>query len=146
MNNSANITGLSLDTTYYWQARADNPNGITYADGISTAYWSFTTATDNLLQDPSFEAYTPNPYWSETSTHFGTPLCTLAKCSDGGRTAGPRTGSVWAWFGGTSSSSEAASLSQSVIFPTGTAYLTILSLDRFSITWQRCLRCVYCQH
>ncbi len=122
-NTSANISGLSFNTPYYWQVRANNIYGTTYADGSSTAYWSFTTANDNLLHDPSFEAYTPNPYWSEASTNYGTPLCTIASCGDGGGSAGPRTGSVWSWFGGTTSSYEAGSLSQSVVFSHGSAYL-----------------------
>lgn len=35
----------------------------------------------------------------ETSTNFGSPLCTVATCGTGGGT-GPRTGDWWAWFGG----------------------------------------------
>jgi hypothetical protein len=42
----ASITGLSLNTTYYWQVWATNASGTTYADGSSTDYWSFTTAGD----------------------------------------------------------------------------------------------------
>ncbi len=38
---SVNLTGLAAHTTYYWQARATNPIGITPSDaGI---WWSFTT-------------------------------------------------------------------------------------------------------
>ncbi len=72
---------------------------------------------ENLVPDPSFEAYTPNPFWTEESTNFGTPLCTVADCGDGGGTAGPRTGSVWGWFGGTNSDWENAHLYQTVTFP-----------------------------
>lgn len=79
-------------------------------------------AFTNLLQDPGFEAYTPNPYWAEASTNFGTPLCTGGACGSGGGTAGPRTGAVWAWFGGTASY-EAGSLSQTVTIPPGAAKL-----------------------
>ena len=75
------------------------------------------------LQDPSFEAFDintgNNPYWLEYSFNFGTPLCTIAFCTSSGSTggtAGPRTGSVWAWFGGVSGD-ESASLSQSITIP-----------------------------
>ena len=39
----AQLSGLDPDTTYYWQVRAVNSYGTTYADGDSGAYWSFTT-------------------------------------------------------------------------------------------------------
>ena len=86
---------------------------------------NFIATPVNLLQDPGFEAGTPNPFWSETSTNYGTPLCTIADCGDGGGTTGPRTGSVWSWFGGTESPYpyEAGSLSQGVVIPNGTATL-----------------------
>ncbi len=72
--------------------------------------------SNNLLLDPSFEAYdlVSSP-WAQSSTTFDTPLCTLADC--GG--VGPRTGTVWSWFGGTTVNPEVASLSQSVTFPSG---------------------------
>ena len=40
---SKTLSGLSLNTTYYWQVRAINTFGTTYANGSSTAFWSFTT-------------------------------------------------------------------------------------------------------
>ena len=39
----ASIAGLSPSTTYYWQVRASNNAGSTYANGDITADWSFTT-------------------------------------------------------------------------------------------------------
>lgn len=39
----ASLGDLSELTTYYWQARAVNSLGTTYADGAETAFWSFTT-------------------------------------------------------------------------------------------------------
>jgi hypothetical protein len=41
---SANLSGLSTSTSYYWHVRANNSDGTTFANGSSTAYWSFTTA------------------------------------------------------------------------------------------------------
>src|SRR5262245_57433853 len=53
-------------------------------------------SSPNLLQDPSFEAsYGSGIYWGQFSTNFGTPLCIIADCTNGGGTAGPRTGNVW---------------------------------------------------
>ncbi len=40
-NTSVSLSNLIPGVTYYWQVRARNAAGLTYADG-STAYWSFT--------------------------------------------------------------------------------------------------------
>ena len=79
---------------------------------------SSTGGFTDPLRDPSFEAYTPNPYWVESSTNYGTPLCTVADCGNGGGSALPRTGTSWGWFGGTTDT-EIATLSQTVTFPSG---------------------------
>jgi hypothetical protein len=42
-NTSVSLSGLNPNTTYYWQVRATNPDGTTYANGAATAFWSFTT-------------------------------------------------------------------------------------------------------
>jgi Transmembrane protein 131-like N-terminal/Viral BACON domain/Fibronectin type III domain len=42
-NTSVVVTNLSPGTTYYWQVRAHNTDGITYANGGTTT-WSFITA------------------------------------------------------------------------------------------------------
>jgi hypothetical protein len=39
------LDGLSQNTTYYWQVRAVNSFGTTYANGGPTVFWSFTTGT-----------------------------------------------------------------------------------------------------
>ncbi|HKY54062.1 MAG TPA: hypothetical protein VJM08_07155, partial [Anaerolineales bacterium] len=85
---------------------------------IPTAGASFMSFSGpNLIQDPSFEAsYGSNAYWEQYSTNFGTPLCIVADCTDGAGTAGPRTGSVWGWLGGTPNN-EVSDLYQSVTFP-----------------------------
>ena len=75
-----------------------------------------------LLQDPSFEGGTPNANWTEASINFGTPLCDVAGCGNGGGTAGPRTGDWWAWFGGTTALEE-GSVEQTVNIPAGSTTL-----------------------
>jgi hypothetical protein len=44
---SVALSGLSEGTTYYWQVRAKNTGGTTYANGSETAYWSFTTVSSH---------------------------------------------------------------------------------------------------
>ena len=73
----------------------------------------------NRLQDPGLEAsylsgILLNPYWQSTSTNFGTILC-----DSGCGGVGPRNGTYWAWFGGTSAS-EVGTLSQSLVIPAAT--------------------------
>lgn len=75
----------------------------------------------NLIADPSFEDGTPNGFWTESSTNFGTPLCTVADCGTGTGT-GPRTGTWWAWFGGIAAA-ETGTMGQSVTIPTGSTSL-----------------------
>jgi hypothetical protein len=74
-----------------------------------------------IVQDGGFEAGSPNPAWTEASSNFGTPLCTVAGCGTGAGT-GPRSGTWWAWFGGTTALEE-GSMTQSVTIPPGVATL-----------------------
>ncbi|HUR22023.1 MAG TPA: S8 family serine peptidase, partial [Vicinamibacterales bacterium] len=43
-NTSVTLSGLASGTPYFWQVRALNANGTTYAEGASSAFWNFTTA------------------------------------------------------------------------------------------------------
>ena len=69
------------------------------------------------VSDGSFEAGTPNPFWTESSTNFGTPICDEVglECGTGAGT-GPADGIFWAWFGGIEEYEE-SSLSQAVVIP-----------------------------
>jgi hypothetical protein len=70
-------------------------------------------AACDLLADGSFEAGTPNPFWAETSTNFGTPLCgDPVNCL-----GSPRTGTWWAFFGGKADANETGTLTQTVLIP-----------------------------
>lgn len=65
--------------------------------------------------------------WTDTSTHVppGQLVCTLTDCGDAGGVAGPNSPTHWAFFGATAPDGvpENASLSQTVTFPTGDAYI-----------------------
>jgi len=83
----------------------------------------FDGAPPNPVQDSSFEdSIGGSGPWNSTSDNFGTALCTIDACGDGGGSAGPNTGIAWAWFGGIDVA-EDATVSQSVTIPSGPAYL-----------------------
>jgi hypothetical protein len=76
------------------------------------------------IVDGSFEGCTPSaapdacPAWGEFSTQYGSPVCDAGWCGTGGGTAGPRTGTVWSWFGG-AVGFENGYVDQSVTIPAG---------------------------
>jgi hypothetical protein len=45
---SVNLRNLTKGVKYYWQVRSINATGITYANGRSTAWWSFLIAFDTI--------------------------------------------------------------------------------------------------
>jgi cysteine-rich repeat protein len=68
------------------------------------------------IQDPGFEAGSPNPVWTETySIGPLPPICNLDDCGNGFG-SGPSEGDYWVWLGGTVEPDE-ASVSQSVTIP-----------------------------
>ncbi len=77
------------------------------------------------LSDPSFEqSLGSSTYWGQNSTNFGSPLCSLAVCGNGGGTAGPRSGNVWGWFGGTTAYEDGL-LYQGLEMPACVAYVIL---------------------
>jgi hypothetical protein len=81
----------------------------------SSPQTEFKFADMQIVEDGSFEAGTPNPFWNEVSSNFGTPLCTLPVCGSGNGT-GPHSGDWWCWLGG-SSDGEIGSVDQDLIIP-----------------------------
>lgn len=73
------------------------------------------------INDGSFEAGIGAGTWNENSANFGTPLCDLATCGNGGGACVPHTGSIYAWFGGSGDASEIASVDQNAVIPTGSS-------------------------
>ncbi len=73
-------------------------------------------SSPDIVQDGSFEAGSPNPYWTEAGSE-ASPLCTDA-CGGG---AG-HTGDWFAWFGGWQTTNT-ASVDQDVTIPAGSATL-----------------------
>ena len=81
-NSSANISGLNLGTTYYWQVRAVNSSGQTYADGGSAAFWSFTTGNapgafvkSNPVSGATNQPLSPTLSWGASSNVASYEFC-----------------------------------------------------------------------
>jgi hypothetical protein len=76
------------------------------------------TCTD-FIKDGSFELGIPSPPspWLQYSSNYGSPLCDPNTCP----AAGAKSGTWWAWFGGTGGMPEEAFLEQNIIIPSGIA-------------------------
>jgi len=79
------------------------------------------TSSAQIVADGGLEEGRPNPFWEESSTNFGSPICSAATCTDFFGDA--FEGEWWAWFGG-SPQKEIGSISQEVIIPAGSATLS----------------------
>lgn len=72
------------------------------------------------VPDSSFEAGTPNSYWTEASTNFGTPICEFSVCGNCGGGCVAHSGSYFAWFGGYGAFEE-GSVDQDISFLSGSS-------------------------
>jgi cysteine-rich repeat protein len=86
--------------------------------------WQCTAPTlPSDVPDHSFEAGTPNPFWTEVSNNpIGTPICRASVCGTGGG-SGPSDGLYWLWFGGTKQYQE-GSVAQDIVIPSTEKYLS----------------------
>ncbi len=106
---------LTVNSTLTTCSAVSNTATLT-ADGGAIS----SSTVDNLteaIQDGGFEDGTPNSFWTEASTNFGTPICDVGGCGVGGGT-GPHSGTFWTWFGGIAGAEE-GSMTQSVTMPSG---------------------------
>jgi cysteine-rich repeat protein len=77
---------------------------------------------EGIIGDGGLELGTPNPYWTESSTNFDSPICNELDCGLG-TGSGPASGDWWAWFGGIEVA-ESSSLLQTIEIPDGARELT----------------------
>ena len=66
---NAALSGLTLGQHYYWQVRARNSNGYTYANGGATAWWSFTIAYGYRDMTVGFVQVGSEGLWSDANTY-----------------------------------------------------------------------------
>jgi len=87
--------------------------------------WQCTAPTSpGDVADPSFEAGTDSPFWTEVSNSANfPPICEAAVCGTSGG-AGPSDGSFWVWLGGTRQANHESSVSQSLVIPSTVTDLT----------------------
>jgi hypothetical protein len=90
-----------------------NISGIEAAGSTASSTTILSSATECYVQDPGFEAGTPNPNWDEYSDTYDSPIWFFNPLYPG---ANPHSGSWWAWFGGVLSR-ESGWVQQNVTFP-----------------------------
>lgn len=95
--------------------------GLFFLSLILLGSSQFALAQVNYINDGGFELGISSPQWNASSTNYGTPLCDLS-CGTGGGSAVPRTGNIFAWFGG-ASNPEIGSLDQTITIPSGASEL-----------------------
>lgn len=95
-----------LAAPWGWYAQVDNVTLACDAGGFCTG-----PPVPDPVADGGFEAGSPNPSWSESSLRFPSVICTPSTCG----IAGARTGSAWAFLGGSVSLPEIGAVQQSVV-------------------------------
>jgi subtilisin-like proprotein convertase family protein len=119
INISSYADGLPHDIEFFSTTFSVNGGSTNFfIDDVSVLATVGTGGCPNIAIDGGFEAGPTGPAWTQASTNFGTPLCNLAGCGNGGGT-GPRSGSFWSWFGGFPGGIETGSVSQTITFPSG---------------------------
>ena len=71
---SVALSALSVSTPYYWQVRAINSSGATYANGSNAAFWPFTTQ-NNSVSCPATINNWKGEYWTNPSLTGTSTVC-----------------------------------------------------------------------
>lgn len=81
------LSGLNNGTTYYWHVRAKNIYDVTYSEGDSTAFWSFTTVPTPLLDfNGGVEVLADQPIIVIGRPHIGAEIMAYNGASAGANT------------------------------------------------------------
>jgi hypothetical protein len=108
------VSGLSPSTTYYWQVRANNTGGSTYADGLT--WWSFTTGSGSSIPLANGDFESGATVWTEYSAWDAQIIL-----SSDHLPIIPHGGNYAAWLGGLND--EIAYIQQQVTIPSSAPYL-----------------------
>lgn len=116
------IAAVILGVGFVGRISADSPPHSTAqlrpAESAVTLSHSSAPQRHATLRDGGFESGSPNPFWTESSTNFGSPICN-STCN-----MPARTGTHLAWFGGIDTAAEVGLLEQSFQVPSGVTSLT----------------------
>jgi hypothetical protein len=126
---SAALSGLSLNTTYYWHVRAINSFGVTYSNGNSaTAFWSFTTGDVPGLFTKASPANGSTGVWTSPVLSWGSSAgaTSFEYCYDA---TNDNACSAWINVG------SAASVNLSGLTPGAIYYWHVRAVNSFGVTY-----------
>jgi hypothetical protein len=125
---SVTLSGLNLNTTYYWHVRSINSVGTTYSDGSDTASWSFTTGSlpwafvkTAPADGATSESISPTLSWASSDGATRYEYC-YASTDD-------NPCAVWV------DNSQNTSVSLSSLAPSTTYYWHVRSINKYGATY-----------
>jgi predicted phage tail protein len=125
---SVGLSGLSTGTTYFWHVRAVNSIGTTYANGLSTSFWSFTTGVPPAAFSKSLPANGATDQPSNPTLSWGVSSGAISYeyCYD---TTNDNTCSGW------TNNGTATSRGLSRLSPSTTYYWHVRAVNSFGTTY-----------
>ncbi len=113
------VLGTTTESDVTFSAAANGDTPVLDVNTLVVLRDGFEGTAVQPVLDSGFElSLGNNGPWLSTSTSFGTSLCDVAYCGNGGGSAGPHGGNVWVWFGGTNQA-ETGTASQVLTIPAG---------------------------